>query len=112
MDGVSQVLRERLGVIHSEITVDHILHPRNDKSLADPDGFALLQSDCGESMKIWLKVRRGAGSGSLLTRKLEGRWHKHRQQGPRLEYLCRADRLFVLTSVSLLLLWGQRQESR
>jgi nitrogen fixation NifU-like protein len=33
------------------------LHPRNAGSLNNPDGYAGLHSDCGESMEIWLNVR-------------------------------------------------------
>jgi nitrogen fixation NifU-like protein len=52
-------LMERLRKIYSETTVDHILNPRNDRSLPDPDGFAAYASGCGETMKIWLKIDSG-----------------------------------------------------
>jgi nitrogen fixation NifU-like protein len=48
---------ERLRRFYSETTIDHILHPRNTESIPNPDGFAACISDCGESMKIWLKAR-------------------------------------------------------
>jgi len=50
-------MKERLRKIYSEITVDHIVHPHNAESLPHPDGFAACRSACGETMKIWLKVR-------------------------------------------------------
>jgi nitrogen fixation NifU-like protein len=34
-----------------------VLHPHNSEGLPNPDGFAECQSNCGENMKIWLKVR-------------------------------------------------------
>jgi nitrogen fixation NifU-like protein len=52
-------LKERLRKIYSETTVDHIIHPRNADSLPNPDGFAACRSGCGESMKIWIRVRYG-----------------------------------------------------
>ena len=49
-------LRERIRAIYSETTTDHVLHPRNEESLSNPDGYAVAQSGCGETMKIWLKL--------------------------------------------------------
>jgi nitrogen fixation protein NifU and related proteins len=50
-------LTERLRKVYSEAVVSHVLHPHNSEGLPHPDGFAECQSNCGESMKIWLKVR-------------------------------------------------------
>jgi nitrogen fixation NifU-like protein len=52
-------LMDRLRRIYSETTIDHILNPRNDRSLINPDGFAACSSGCGETMKIWIKLERG-----------------------------------------------------
>ena len=52
-------LMERLSKIYSETTIDHILYPRNDRSLPNPDGFATFSSGCSETMKIWLKIENG-----------------------------------------------------
>jgi nitrogen fixation protein NifU and related proteins len=52
-------LQEQLRKIYSETTIDHILNPRNERSLPSPDGFAACLSGCGETMKIWLKVENG-----------------------------------------------------
>jgi nitrogen fixation NifU-like protein len=57
MNDMETGLRERLRNIYSEITIDHIIHPRNADRLPDPDGFAACCSDCGETMKIWLRIR-------------------------------------------------------
>lgn len=57
MNEIDARLRERLREIYSETTIDHIVHPHNADSLPNPDGFAVCNSGCGESMKIWLKVR-------------------------------------------------------
>jgi nitrogen fixation NifU-like protein len=52
-------LMDRLRKIYSETTIDHILNPRNDRSLPNPDGFAACSSGCGETMKIWIKIDNG-----------------------------------------------------
>jgi nitrogen fixation NifU-like protein len=57
MSEIETGLKERLRKIYSETTIDHIVHPRNSESLPNPEGFAACDSGCGESMKIWLKVR-------------------------------------------------------
>ena len=49
-------LRERIRAIYSEITTDHVMHPRNEESLPNPDGYAVAHSGCGETMKIWLRL--------------------------------------------------------
>lgn len=50
-------LIERLRQVYSETTVNHILRPRNVEIFANPDGYAVCGSGCGESMKIYLRVR-------------------------------------------------------
>ncbi len=54
---MEEELIKRLREIYSETTVDHILSPRNQESIANPDGYAACRSGCGETMKIWLSVR-------------------------------------------------------
>jgi nitrogen fixation NifU-like protein len=59
-DPLEEVQKRVLGDMrrfYSETTTDHAMCPRNAGSLPAPDGFASLQSDCGESMEIWVKVR-------------------------------------------------------
>ena len=53
-------LRERLQANYSATTIEHILYPQNAKSIPKPDGFAACGSGCGESMKIWLRIRDDA----------------------------------------------------
>lgn len=58
-------LIKRLRAVYSDTTVDHIIAPRNQESIPNPDGYAACRSGCGEIMKIWLRVRddqiRGTG---------------------------------------------------
>jgi nitrogen fixation NifU-like protein len=57
MDEMENRLIERLQGIYSDTTIEHIVHPHNSKSIPTPDGFGAYGSACGESMKIWLRVR-------------------------------------------------------
>lgn len=57
MGKMETLLRERLRGIYSETAIEHIIHPHNADSLANPDGYAAFDSGCGETMKIWLRVR-------------------------------------------------------
>ncbi|HXX59245.1 MAG TPA: iron-sulfur cluster assembly scaffold protein [Dehalococcoidales bacterium] len=57
LDEVQNKIFGDLSEVYSEVTVDHILHPRNVGSLPEPDGFAACHSGCDEAMEIWLKVR-------------------------------------------------------
>jgi nitrogen fixation protein NifU and related proteins len=57
MDEMEINLREKLRNIYSETTVDHIIRPHNADSLQYPDGYGAYRSACGESMKIWIRIR-------------------------------------------------------
>lgn len=37
--------------------IDHAANPRRAGSLCNADGFALLHSDCGESMEVWVLIK-------------------------------------------------------
>ena len=60
MDEMESRLKERLQGIYSATTIEHILYPHNVESIPRPDGFAACGSGCGESMKIWLRIRDDA----------------------------------------------------
>jgi len=55
-DTLEEILK-RLREIYSDTTIRHILRPHNNKEIRDADGFGVCGSGCGESMKIWLKIR-------------------------------------------------------
>jgi nitrogen fixation protein NifU and related proteins len=57
MDEIENALREKLQGVYSANTIEHIVHPHNAAGIPNADGFALCGSGCGESMKIWLRVR-------------------------------------------------------
>jgi len=59
MNEKEQSLLEKLRAVYSETTTEHILCPRNDNAVPEPDGYADFKSGCGETMKIWLKLDCG-----------------------------------------------------
>jgi nitrogen fixation NifU-like protein len=58
MSEMETLLKDRLRGIYSETAMEHIIHPHNTDPIPNPDGYAAFNSGCGESMKIWLRVRR------------------------------------------------------
>jgi nitrogen fixation protein NifU and related proteins len=88
MSEMENDLKKKLSKIYSTTTIDHIVNPRNNESLPNPDGFGACRSNCGESMKIWLRIKNdiidGAGfwtdgcaatiaCGSMATDLIEGK---------------------------------------
>jgi nitrogen fixation protein NifU and related proteins len=57
MDSSEAVVREKLRQFYSDITIDHMLHPRNTERIRNPDGIAECRTADGESLKMWLTVR-------------------------------------------------------
>jgi nitrogen fixation NifU-like protein len=53
-----KLLVEKLRAVYSETATDHIIYPRNNEPVSEPDGYAYSQSGCSETMKIWLKLDR------------------------------------------------------
>jgi nitrogen fixation NifU-like protein len=53
-------LLKRLKAVYSDTTIRHILRPHNNREIRDADGYGSCRSGCGETMKIWLKIRGNA----------------------------------------------------
>jgi len=63
-----ELIRTELGKLYSGNVVDHAMHPRNMKEMADADGYAKITGPCGDTMEIWLSVRNDTISeASFLT---------------------------------------------
>ncbi len=43
--------------IFSSISIEHMEHPFNVGSIDHPDGMAVINGSCGDTMEIWLKVK-------------------------------------------------------
>jgi nitrogen fixation NifU-like protein len=88
LDKFAEELQQQMWAEYSEIVVDHAQNPRNLGNIPDADGFASVTGPCGDTMKIWLKVRDGTikqitfwtdgcgttlASGSMLTEIAKGK---------------------------------------
>jgi len=58
-DTMEKILK-RLRAVYSDTTVHHIIRPKNNKAIQNADGLGTCRSHCGESMKIWIKIRNDA----------------------------------------------------
>ena len=56
-DALQQLVMGDMQQVYTPVVVDHAMNPRNVGSINDADGFATMQSDCGESMEIWLRIQ-------------------------------------------------------
>lgn len=56
-EALNKILMGNMQQIYTEAVIDHATNPRLVGSLVDADGSAILHSDCGENMEIWLRVK-------------------------------------------------------
>jgi len=57
MEEIQAIIFGNIRQAYNDTVADHAVRPRHAGSLPDPDGFASVHSECGESMEIWLKVK-------------------------------------------------------
>ena len=85
---LEELIGAQMREIYSETTIDHAMNPRNAGDMESADGFAKVTGPCGDTMKIWLKVKNstiadatfltdGCGpsiaSGSMVTEMVKGK---------------------------------------
>jgi len=83
-----ELIKAEMRKVYSEAAIDHSMNPRNLGDMEDADGFARVTGPCGDTMKIWLKMKDdtiarasfltdGCGtsiaSGSMVTEMARGR---------------------------------------
>ena len=88
LDGLQELILADARKLYSETTIDHAMNPRNVGDMNDADGFARVTGPCGDTMEIWLKVKKdtvadatfmtdGCGpsiaSGSMVTELAKGK---------------------------------------
>ena len=56
-DEIQELVMAEARSTYTETVIDHAMNPRNVGSLPDYDGFASVTGPCGDTMKIWLKVK-------------------------------------------------------
>ncbi len=54
---LQNIIMGDMGQVFTPAVVDHAANPRNAGSIDRADAFAAMQSDCGESMEIWLRIK-------------------------------------------------------
>ena len=57
-DKIVEELQKELWAGYTEIVMDHAMNPRNLGRIERSDGFGRVTGSCGDTMEIWLRVRR------------------------------------------------------
>jgi nitrogen fixation NifU-like protein len=52
-----ELIKQEMKKIYSEAVIEHSMNPRNLGELEDADGFAQVTGPCGDTMRMWLKVK-------------------------------------------------------
>ena len=88
LDKPAKELEKEVWAEYTQMAMDHAQNPRNAGSIPNPDGFAGVTGPCGDTMKIWLRVKEevirqatfwtdGCGpsiaSGSMVTELAKGK---------------------------------------
>jgi nitrogen fixation NifU-like protein len=83
-----ELIKAEMRKTYSETAIEHSMNPRNLGDMEDADGFANVTGSCGDTMKIWLKVKNNAianatfmtdgcgtsiASGSMVTELAKGK---------------------------------------
>ena len=63
-----ELINAEMREVYSETTIDHAMNPRNAGGIESADGFASVTGPCGDTMKIWLRIKNGTiAEASFLT---------------------------------------------
>ena len=57
-DKFRELIADDMRKVYSEAVVDHAINPRNLGSMTDADGFAKVTASCGDTMDIWISVKK------------------------------------------------------
>jgi nitrogen fixation NifU-like protein len=57
LDKALEEIQRALYEGYSDTVIDHAQNPRNLGRIDEPDGFASVLGECGDTMQVWLKVR-------------------------------------------------------
>jgi len=83
-----ELIKAGMRKIYSEAVIEHSMNPRNLGELENADGFAQVTGSCGDTMRMWLKVKDGTisdtsfmtdgcgttlASGSMVTEMTKGK---------------------------------------
>lgn len=59
IDELARLLEAEILSEYSDTVIDHAANPRNLGEMIDADGYARVTGPCGDTMKIFLRVREG-----------------------------------------------------
>ena len=54
-----ELIKAEMRKVYSKTTVDHAMNPRNIGGIEDADGMAKVTGPCGDTMKIYLRLKDG-----------------------------------------------------
>jgi nitrogen fixation NifU-like protein len=67
-DKFQELVKAEMRKTYSETFIEHSMNPRNLGDIENADGFASFTGSCGDTMKMWLKVKNDTISdASFLT---------------------------------------------
>jgi len=58
---------EEIKANYSRVALDHATNPRNMGDMQGANGFASLKGQCGDTIKIWLKIDNGVITDATFT---------------------------------------------
>jgi nitrogen fixation NifU-like protein len=56
-DKVQETVIDEMKKVYSETVIDHAMNPRNLGILDMADGYGIITGSCGDTMKIWLRIK-------------------------------------------------------
>ena len=83
-----EITRDDLRQWYSDTVIDHVFNPKNLKEMPDANGFGEVDGSCGDTMRVWVKVKDGViadisfttngcgatiASGSMVTELAKGK---------------------------------------
>lgn len=58
-DEIENQMSAEIKQVYTETVVKHAMNPRNVGDIHDADGYNSVTGPCGDTMKIWLKIKDG-----------------------------------------------------
>jgi len=56
-DELQKLIMADMRTTYAETTIDHAINPRNVGTMEDAEGFGKVTGPCGDTMKIWFKIK-------------------------------------------------------
>lgn len=56
---LQEQIMEQIKKGYSQTVIDHWQNPRNFRKIENPDGYAKVKGSCGDTMEMFIKIKRG-----------------------------------------------------